>query len=62
LGRKSVWSVVVREKWSDWSLFSVSTSDDAVEVTVTIEMERLANALMIYNILGAERELIRKVP
>jgi hypothetical protein len=59
---KALGSVVVREKWSDWSLFAVPSSADAVEVTVTIEIERLGDALMIYKILGAERELVRKVP
>jgi len=59
---KALGSVVVREKWSDWSLFAAPGSADAVEVTVTIEMERLGDALMIYKILGAERELVRKVP
>lgn len=51
--------MVVREKWSDWSLFAVPSSVDAVEVIVTIEMERLGDVLMIYKILGAERERTR---
>jgi hypothetical protein len=59
---KTFGSVVVREKWSDWSLFAVPSSADAVEVTLTIEMQRLGDALMIYKILGTERELGRKVP
>ena len=29
---------------------------------MTIETERLGDALMIYNILGAEKTLVRKVP
>jgi regulation of enolase protein 1 (concanavalin A-like superfamily) len=58
---KALGSVVVREKWSDWSLFVVPSSADVVEVIVTIEMVRLGDALMIYKVLGAERELVRKV-
>lgn len=59
---KALGSVVVREKWSDWSIFAVANSAEVVEVKVTIEMEKLGDALMIYKIIGAERELIRKVP
>lgn len=56
-------SIVVREKWSDWSLFELEQSSEKGEYILTLQMERMGNALMIYVVSeGKERRLVRKVP
>ncbi|CZR66981.1 uncharacterized protein PAC_16880 [Phialocephala subalpina] len=56
-------SIVVREKWSDWSLFELSPPSPLGEYRLTLEMERMGDALMIYVLSeGKERRLVRKVP
>lgn len=55
-------SIVVREKWSDWSLFSPGDFIDGT-YKLTFQMERFGDALMIYTLSERkERVLVRKVP
>lgn len=65
-------SIVARDTWSDWSLFELpSTSSEAnpgilegkEAMTVTLEADRVGDALMIYMAVeGGKRKPIRKVP
>ena len=62
--RKAWGSVVVREKWSDWSLFELDSNSglERGAYKVTMEIERMGDALMIYCLREGDRILVRKVP
>ncbi|TVY43883.1 Uncharacterized protein LSUB1_G002035 [Lachnellula subtilissima] len=65
-------SIVVREKWSDWSLFELPASalgahagilGSKPSATITLEADRVGDALMIYMVEeGQEPKPVRKVP
>ncbi|KUJ17150.1 uncharacterized protein LY89DRAFT_685090 [Mollisia scopiformis] len=56
-------SIVVREKWSDWSLFEPGQITATGTYKMTLEMERFGDALMIYTVSEVKkRTLVRKVP
>lgn len=61
----------MRDKWCDWSLFELSASALGASAilgnkqcaTITLEAERVGDALMIYVVEeGQERKPVRKVP
>ncbi len=57
--------VVVREKWSDWSLFDVERNAIIGGYELRLQMEKLGDALMIFMLGGDENQgktLVRKVP
>ncbi|TVY36688.1 Uncharacterized protein LOCC1_G006059 [Lachnellula occidentalis] len=65
-------SIVVRDKWSDWSLFELPASalgarsgvlGSKPSATITLEASRIGDALMIYVVEeGQEAKPVRKVP
>lgn len=58
-------SIVVREKWSDWSLFDVEKNAVVGGYELRLQMEKLGDALVIFALGGdggKEKTLVRKVP
>lgn len=56
-------SIVVREKWSDWSLFELEEPSEKGAYKLTLQIKRMGDALMIYVLSeGQERKSVRKVP
>lgn len=62
-------SVVVRDRWADWSLFEVpqaafksSDTDGIQTVSITLEADRLDDALAIWLVVpGSDRMPVRKI-
>ena len=56
-------SIVVREKWSDWSLFDVDKNSVPGGYRLRLQMEKLGDALMIFTQdEKATKTIVRKVP
>jgi len=56
-------SIVVREKWSDWSLFDVEKNSVPGAYRLRLQMEKLGDALMIFTQdENRARKIVRKVP
>ncbi|PVH74511.1 hypothetical protein DL98DRAFT_604309 [Cadophora sp. DSE1049] len=56
-------SIVVREKWSDWSLFDVEKNAVLGAYQLRLQMEKLGDALVIFTVdEHGGKTIVRKVP